>query len=136
MRLSGLSIEMSTLVVAIGLGFIQLVLAAQLANAQRGLRWAASARDANVPPLTGAAGRAARAFSNFLETFAFFAASVLAAEVTGHHNHLTQWGAELYVLARVVYVPLYLAGIPLVRSLAWNVAAAGIFMLMAGIVWP
>ena len=124
------------LLAAIVLGFVQLVLAAQLANAQRGLRWAASARDADLPPLAGVAGRAARAFANFLETFAFFAAAVLAAAIAGRHNHLTQWGAELYVLGRAVYLPLYLSGVPLIRSLFWNIASAGVFMLMAGIVWP
>ena len=38
-------------------------------------------------------------------------------------------GAHLYVWARVAYVPIYAAGIPLVRSLVWNVATIGIVLL-------
>jgi uncharacterized MAPEG superfamily protein len=39
-------------------------------------------------------------------------------------------GAEMYLAARVVYVPLYVAAVPLVRSLAWNVATVGIILLL------
>jgi uncharacterized MAPEG superfamily protein len=40
------------------------------------------------------------------------------------------WGAHLYFWARVVYLPLYALGVPLVRSLVWNVAFAGIVLLL------
>ena len=43
----------------------------------------------------------------------------------------TALGAQLYFWARVVYVPLYLAGIPYLRSLAWAVSVAGVLMVLA-----
>jgi len=71
-----------------------------------------------------------RALRNYLETFPLFAALVLVAEVAGIHTRLTEWGALLYLGARVVYLPLYALGVPLIRSLVWNVAAIGMLLFV------
>jgi uncharacterized MAPEG superfamily protein len=118
---------------AVVLGLVQVIAASHAASLQRGYRWTASARDEETPPLRGVAGRLDRALRNFLETFPLFAAVVLAAQLTDTHNALTEWGARLYFWARVAYVPLYAAGVPLVRSLAWNVATVGIALLVAAL---
>ena len=86
-----------------------------------------------MPPLAGVAGRLERALQNFGETFPLFAAAVLLAQVADRHNAFTVWGAQLYFWARVAYLPLYAFGVPLVRSLAWNVAAAGVFLVLLGL---
>jgi uncharacterized MAPEG superfamily protein len=67
------------------------------------------------------------------DTFPLFAAVVLAAQLTGTHNALTMWGAQLYFWARVAYVPLYAAGVPLIRSLVWNVGTIGIMLLIVAL---
>src|SRR5258708_21337500 len=125
--------ELWLLVAAVLLGFVQIVLQAQSMNMQRGYRWNAGPRDDVLPPLTGAAGRLNRALRNFLETFPLFASAVLIASTANIHNGLTLWGAWLYVLARVVYVPLYAFGVRYVRSLVSNVAVLGIFLILIGI---
>lgn len=121
------------LISSVVLGLIHIVAASHASSLQRGYRWTASARDEVLPPLSGIAGRLARALGNFLETFSLFAALILAIEVTGRHGSLSEWGAMLYLGARVAYLPLYAFGVPLVRSLIWNVAAAGIGMLIAAL---
>ena len=115
------------------LGMAQLFIAAALMTQQRGMKWNASARDGDPPPLTGAAGRADRAMRNFLETFPFFAAAVLAVAVTGSSDAMTALGAALYFWARLVYVPLYLAGIPYLRSLVWAVSLLGMLLVLSGL---
>lgn len=115
------------------LGMAQLFIAAALMTQQRGMKWNASARDGDPPTLTGAAGRADRAMRNFLETFPFFAAAVLAVAVTGSSDAMTALGAALYFWARLVYVPLYLAGIPYLRSLVWAVSLLGMLLVLAGL---
>ena len=125
--------ELWLLVAAVLLGFVQIVLQAQSMNIQRGYRWNAGPRDEVLPALTGAAGRLNRALRNFLETFPLFAAAVLIAAIANIHNSLTLWGAWLYLLGRNVYVPLYAFGVRYVRSLAWNVAVLGIFLILSGI---
>ncbi|HEV2743457.1 MAG TPA: MAPEG family protein [Rubrobacter sp.] len=111
------------------LGLVQIVAASHAASLQRGYRWTSSPRDEPTPPLRGVAGRLDRALRNYLETFPLFAAVVLVAHVSETHNALTEWGSRLYLWGRVAYVPLYAAGVPLVRSLAWNVATVGIVLL-------
>lgn len=115
------------------LGIVQIIAASHSASFQRGYRWSSSPRDEEVPPLRGVAGRLDRALRNFVETFPLFAAAVLAAHVLNVHNALTEWSARLYFLARVVYVLLYAAGIPLVRSLVWNVATISILLLIVAL---
>ena len=110
------------------LGLVQIIAASHAASLQRGYRWTASPRDEPTPPLRGVAGRLDRALRNYLETFPLFAAVVLVAHVSETHNALTEWGSRLYLWGRVAYAPLYAAGVPLVRSLAWNVATVGIVL--------
>ena len=107
----------------------QLVLAAQLANRQYGLRWAATPRDDPVPPPTVLVGRAQRAFANLMETYPIFVAAVLAATLTRRLDVWTLVGAHMYVWGRLVYLILYLTGVPLIRSLFWNIALAGTLII-------
>lgn len=125
-----MTIELTMLALSVVLGLAQILAAAHASSRQRGYRWNAGPRDEVLPPLTGVAGRLKRAQRNFLETFPFFAALVLAAHLAGRHDWLTQWGAQLYFWARLVYVFLYAGGIPYIRSLVWNVATAGIILIL------
>lgn len=130
-----MTIELWLLVVSIVLGFVHILLQAHTMNLQRGIQWNAGPRDEPTPPLTGVAGRLARALRNYLETFAFFAAAILIAHVINVHNGFTLWGAWLYVIGRVLYIPLYAYGVRYWRSLAWNVATLGILLILAGIIF-
>lgn len=127
--------ELRMLGFSVVLGLVHIIAAAHSASLQRGYRWTASARDQPVPPLLGTAGRLARALSNFSETFPLFAALVLAVVMAGKSSQLSEWGAGLYLGARVLYLPLYAFGVPLIRSLAWNVAAFGITLLVFALLW-
>ncbi|HXK25985.1 MAG TPA: MAPEG family protein [Myxococcota bacterium] len=118
--------ELLGLVAAAALGLVHIVLAAQSASLQRGYRWTAGPRDEPLPPLAGVAGRLARANANYLETFPFFAAAIVAVLATGTHSAWSKWGVILYLGGRLAYLPLYAAGVFLIRSMAWNVALAGI----------
>ena len=130
-----MSVELRMLTLSVVLGIVQIIAASHAASLQRGYRWTASSRDEKVDPLHGVAGRLDRALRNFVETFALFAAAVLVAHLTDTHDALTEWGARLYFWGRVVYVLLYAAGVPLIRSLVWNVATIGIVMVVAALLF-
>jgi uncharacterized MAPEG superfamily protein len=115
------------------LGLLQILLTATCSLGQRGLDWAASARDEVKPPLSGVGGRLDRARANFLETFPLFATAVLAAHVLQQHDQLTVLGAQLYFWARLLYVPVYAAGIPYLRTLIWATSIAGIVLLLVAL---
>jgi uncharacterized MAPEG superfamily protein len=123
--------ELQFLVASIILGLVHLVAASHLISFQYGYRWTASSRDEPVPPLRRLASRVDQATTNFLETFPFFAALVLAAHVTNRHSFLTLWGAHLYFWARLGYLLAAAAGYGLVRSvLFWNTALTGIVLFL------
>jgi uncharacterized MAPEG superfamily protein len=130
-----LNIEVRVLIWSVVLGLVHIVAASHAASRQRGYRWSAGARDREVAPLTGVAGRLDRALRNFSETFPLFAALVLAAQAVGRHGRLTESGAILYFTARLAYLPLYAFGVPLIRSLVWNVAALGMALLLVALLW-
>ena len=125
-----MTIEIRMLAWAIALGLVHLLIAAALMTRQRGIGWNTGARDGTPAPLTGVAARMDRAMHNFLETFPFFAAAVLAVVATQRGNADTALGAQLYFWARLAYVPVYAAGIPYLRTAIWAVALWGLFKLV------
>ncbi|MEO7013849.1 MAG: MAPEG family protein [Dokdonella sp.] len=128
-----MSIELKMLAWSIVLGLVQIALAATFATLQRGVTWNVGPRDGTAPPLNPIASRLDRASRNFLETFGFFAAAVLAIALTQKGDAQTALGAQLYFWARVAYLPLYAAGIPYLRSLVWAVSMVGLVMILAGL---
>jgi uncharacterized MAPEG superfamily protein len=122
--------ELKLLGWAVVLGFVYIFVAAGMATFERGVKWNAGNRDGEQKPLSPAAERARRASLNFLETFPFFAAAVLAVVVGHQTSAQTTLGCELYLAARVIYLPIYIIGIPYVRTLVYGVSLWGIVQLL------
>ncbi len=131
--LAGLSVEFTMLGFAVVLGLLQLLIAARTGNSQRGLAWNVGARDKEPPPVGAVAGRLDRAFRNFMETFPFFAVAVLTAHATDRFSWITVVGTQVYLAARIVYVPLYAFGVPVVRTLVWLISLVGLLLTLAAI---
>lgn len=123
-------IEVNMLAWSIVLGLAYVLAAAGLATLQRGVKWNAGNREGEVKPLTGVAARAERASRNFLETFPFFAAAVLAVVLMHRNSEHTALGAQIYFWARLAYWPVYAVGIPYVRSAVWVVALWGFLQVL------
>jgi uncharacterized MAPEG superfamily protein len=124
--------ELTMLAWTIVLGLIQLLITAQFFTAANGLVYGMSPRDARPKPLSELGGRFERAFKNLMETFPFAAAAILIACVANRHNGYTIWGAQLYFWGRLAYLPLYAAGVPAIRTLAWLVSVLGIILVLLG----
>jgi len=131
----GGSVELQTLFCAILLGLIQLLLATLFSVGARGLPWGISARDEPPAKLGTFGGRIERAYLNFMETFPFFLGAVLLAHALGKSTPHSVLGAEIYLWARVLYVPLYALAIPFTRTLCWAASMIGIVMVITAI-WP
>jgi uncharacterized MAPEG superfamily protein len=124
-------VELKLLVAAVIVGIVQIAWAAAAGGGgERNFAYLTGPRD-DPRPVGTVAGRLDRALKNFLETFPLFAAALLACVATGKvGGTLTVYGAGLYVAARAIYVPLYAAGTPVVRTLVWTAAMVGIFMVI------
>lgn len=125
-----MSSELMWLGWSVVLGLVYVLVAAALGTWQRGLMWNVGNRDGVAKPLTGAAARAQRASRNFLETFAFFAAAMLAVVLAHKSNTWSVLGAQIYFWARVVYLPVYVVGIPYLRTLVWAASLWGILQVL------
>lgn len=122
--------ELTLLAWTLVLALVQILLASTLRTQETGPEYNMSARDGAAPPRRPVTARLQRAQANLFETLPLFAAAVLIAHVSGSEGTLTLWGCWLYLLARVVYVPLYAAGIPVLRTLVWLVSLAGLVMVL------
>jgi uncharacterized MAPEG superfamily protein len=131
----GLMQPLPTEIVMLAIGavllMLQLFLQSISSTAELGGVYKAGPRDEARVAKSVFAARADRAFRNLLETFPIFAALALALVVTGRNGGLGALGAEVWVVSRILYVPLYFIQIPFARSLMWFVS---IFALVAMLV--
>jgi uncharacterized MAPEG superfamily protein len=126
------SIEIQMLCWSVVLGLLQLVIATTLSVKDQGLPYSFGPRDVPGPAVTVLTGRFKRAFQNFRETFVYFAVAVLIVVALNKTNATTALGSEIYFWARLVYVPIYAAGIALARTAAWTASVVGMVMVLLG----
>lgn len=86
-----------------------------------------SARDIPIETKDVLAGRAKRALANYVENFTAFAALDLA--FIALHGSAGIW-PTVWIVARIVYLPLYLFNVTYARSLAWGVGLLAIVMML------
>ena len=125
--------ELTMLAWTLVLALVQIFLTAALRTKETGLSFNMSARDGAAPPPRPLTARMQRAQANLFETLPLFVAAVLIAHVADRHSSQTVLGCELYLAARVLYVPLYAAGVPVLRTLVFGVSVWGLIMLFQAI---
>jgi uncharacterized MAPEG superfamily protein len=126
--------DLWALVAAILLAVVQITIASVLTLRQLGGDWVLSARD-TPREVTGLSGRLVRAHRNLLENFPQFVAALFVVHASHAAAALTAIGAWMFVIARALYVPAYAFAPPGLRPLCWIVAQAGIFVILADLLW-
>lgn len=76
---------------------------------------------ADSKPVAAWAERAKKAHYNAVENLAVFAALVLVAHLTGAANEATAAAAITYFWARLAHYPLYISGIPFMRTITFAI---------------
>ncbi len=133
MEIAATSAEIQVLGWSAVLLLVQVVLQAT-ASYDLGPSYLLGSRDEGRTSRNVLAGRLARALRNLLETYPAFIAIVVALVVTGRTGGLAETGAWIWLAARVVYVPVYASGIPVVRSLVWMVSLFGLVLMLARLI--
>lgn len=110
------------------LALVNIMWAGMARTRQYGTDWNTGARDAEMPALDPLPGRLLRAQANLFETLPLFVGALLGAAAAGHLGWKTEVGAVIYVAGRLVYLPLYAAGTPKVRTLVWLVSMIGLLL--------
>lgn len=86
----------------------------------------------DLPPLTRVGGRAERALANLQEALPVFLTLALLNLILGT-GALATTGAMVFLVARVLYVPAYLAGIMGLRTLIWMAGVVGLVLMLVPI---
>src|SRR5947209_19099917 len=94
------------------LALLYIFATAHVRTRQYGLKWNMGARDENLPQPRPIVGRMARAEANFFETFPLFAVAAIIVSVAHLGTRWTAIGAIVWIVARIVYLPLYAFGVP------------------------
>jgi uncharacterized MAPEG superfamily protein len=97
-----------------------------------GMKFAMGNRE-RMPEPSPLAGRAERMARNTLENFVLFAVIALVAHGAGQATPGVLRGAEVFFWARLIYIPVYVAGVPYLRTGVWAVAIAGLAMMIAAL---
>ena len=92
----------------------------------------------DVPAVqTPFAARADRAAKNMIENLPLFIGLVAVAHLSGRATAMrdrVELGAHLFFWARVAYWPIYLAGVPYLRTLVWYVSIGGLALIFTALV--
>lgn len=85
------------------------------------------------PPAAPWADRAKRAHMNAIDNLVVFAAVVLVAALVGISTPATALAAKAYVAARLGHYLVYVAGIPVVRTLMFLAGLAATLIIAAAV---
>jgi uncharacterized MAPEG superfamily protein len=97
-----------------------------------GPKWGFGNRDYDFPvPAWIARGR--RAHANMVENLLPFACLVLVAHLGGKANATTALASEIFLASRVVYTLVYMAGIPVLRTVIFGLGVVADFMIFFAI---
>jgi len=127
-----MTLELKLLVWSAVLALVQMLVALLAAIVQVGLMALVGNRE-NLPAFAGWAGRAQRAHRNMLESLTIFGALVLVAQVAGKSNAVTALGAQLFFWGRLAYAPVYVIGIPWLRTGLWAASFVGLLQILSQI---
>jgi uncharacterized MAPEG superfamily protein len=123
-------VELKILALGAVLLFIHIFAATRFKTAQYGRDWNVGARDEDLPPPNAMTGRLMRAQANFQETLPIAIIALLGVVVAGKTDSSTALGGWIWLGARVLYLPIYAAGIRFVRTLVYAVSIFGLVMVI------
>jgi uncharacterized MAPEG superfamily protein len=109
---------------------VHIFAAAHVKTKQYGAKWNMGARDESLPPLNAIAGRLARAQANFMETLPIAIVALIGVVVAGRTSEWTALGGWIWLASRVVYLPLYAVGVPVVRTIIFMASLVGLLMVL------
>lgn len=127
-----MSTELTMLAYSVALLFVLVVIQAIAGVRAQGLTPLANSRD-NLPPQGVFQARAKRCVDNHREGLTIFAPLILIAAVSHVSNHATVLGSQLFFFSRVAHAGIYLAGLPMIRPLAWGVGITGTIMVFCAL---
>jgi uncharacterized MAPEG superfamily protein len=126
--------ELSCLELSVVLWLVHILVQGAVGNAAMPSGYLATSRDKPAEAQGVLYGRSCRALGNYLENFTAFVAVALAPIATQRTGGAGAIGATIWILARIVYLPIYVFGIIYVRSALWVISIIGLVMMFGRLI--
>jgi uncharacterized MAPEG superfamily protein len=127
-----MAVELRILALSTILLLFNIFAAGHFKTRQYGANWNMGPRDEILPPPGAVAGRLMRAQANLLETLPIAIIALIGVVVAGRTGPSTALGGWIWLGARVIYLPLYWAGVPKIRTVVYLASLVGLGM----VIWP
>ena len=123
--------ELTVLTLAALLQVVQFALYAVPANMEVGMGYTMSPRDKEPSrPMSDQTARLGRAFDNHFQALILFTIAVGVIQMSGQNSGFTALCAWVYLIARILYIPLYAKGISPARSAVWFTGLIATFLML------
>lgn len=132
--MTSLSTELEMLLLSACLYVIQVLVPAAATDLKNGRAWGLSNRSNNPPESTEWGERSKRACANMAENLLPFACLVLVVEGSGNSGEWSMIGALVFFYSRLAHAILYIAGITILRSIAYLGGLIGMAMMIYQVV--
>jgi uncharacterized MAPEG superfamily protein len=126
--------ELTCLELSVALWLLHVLVQASLGNTQTPFGYLFTSRDQPTEARGVSYGRSCRALANYVENFTPFAAVALALIATQRTGGAGAIGATIWILARIVYLPIYVFGIIYVRTIVWGISIVGLVMMLSRLI--
>jgi uncharacterized MAPEG superfamily protein len=126
--------ELTCLELSVALWLFHILVQATIGNVELPFGYLFTSRDKPAAARGFLFGRACRALANYLENFTPFVAVALALIATQRTGGAGAIGATIWILARIVYLPVYVLGIIYVRTLVWGISIVGLIMMLGRLI--
>jgi uncharacterized MAPEG superfamily protein len=126
--------ELTCLELSVVLWLVHVLVQASLGNAQTPFGYLFTSRDEPAKARGRSYGRSCRALANYLENFTPFVAVAVALIATQRTGGAGAIGATIWILARIVYLPIYVFGIIYVRTIVWGISIVGLVMMFGRLI--
>ena len=126
--------ELTCLELSVVLWLVHVLVQAVVGNLVLPFGYLATSRDKPAEARGVSYGRSCRALGNYLENFTAFVAVALALIATQRTGGAGAVGATIWIVARIVYLPIYVFGIIYVRTALWVISIVGLVMMLGRLV--
>ena len=126
--------ELTCLELSVALWVVHVLVQGTVGNIELPFGYLFTSRDKPAASTGLLFGRATRALANYVENLTPFVAVALGLIVTQRTGGSGALGATIWILARIVYIPLYLFGVVYARTVVWGISIVGLVMMLGRLV--
>jgi uncharacterized MAPEG superfamily protein len=119
---------------SVALWLVHVLVQATVGNIELPIGYLLTSRDKPAAARGLLFGRATRALANYVENLTPFVAVALALIVTQRTGGSGALGATIWILARIVYIPIYLFDVIYARTAVWTLSIVGLAMMLSRLV--